>query len=31
MTELEKWALLLEYLNSDNEDMFQDELCELIL
>ena len=30
MTEYEKWMLLLEYLDSDNKDMFEDELCELI-
>lgn len=30
MTEYEKWMLLLEWPDSDNEDMFEDELCELI-
>jgi hypothetical protein len=30
MTEYDKWMLLLEWLDSDNEDMFEDELTEVI-
>jgi len=30
MTNYAKWMLLLSYLDSDNEDMFEDELIEVI-
>jgi len=30
MTEYDKWMLLLSWLDSDNEDMFEDELVEII-
>ena len=30
MTEYDKWMLLLEWLDDDNEDMFSDELAKII-
>jgi len=30
LTEYNKWMLLLSWLDSDNEDMFEDELVEII-
>lgn len=30
MTEYQKWLLLLEWLDSDNHDLFEDELIEVI-